>query len=332
MPKSSRTTRKTIHPLYSHSVWSFFVFFIVTTIAVITLYLQGLRGYLNPSVGIFGALNLITPLIAYFLYKSFLSLKSAINSLTETNQQKWFSQQETFIFGINIWSVSTTFFFALVGSIMNYYAMGWFWASAIAKFFYFLHVIVLFGALGTLGWAYLGMLLFSHHLRNFKLDPEPFEAKKDEFQRINTSFLGVFFSGIILYIGAIIAVWLKLNPFAVYDHDILLFLLIVFPLVTIVICFFILIQHFLHEVMRKSKKIRLNKISLLIKKRYAKWKKSQLHSDAVPINDLLSWKEVIEREKDFPFNSLTVMLVLVIIFSPVIILFFSVIDAIIKLL
>ncbi|MBK9925740.1 MAG: hypothetical protein IPP66_10645 [Anaerolineales bacterium] len=328
MPKSSRSIQKIINPIYNYSAWVFSVFFIIVVLVFVTQYFQGeLSKCFTPTVLAFSVLNLITPLVANYLYKTFSSLQNAVSTLTETNQKKWFSQQESFIFGVNTGSVATAIFLAICGGILNYGMVGCVW-TGIAKFFYFLHVIVLFGALGVLGWAYWGILLFFYRLQNLKLNPQPFQAKKDEFEEISTLLFGIFSTGAILYIVAITATWI--SPLVDY-LEVFMLQYLIFPLAIVIAGFFILAQHFLHEIMKQSKKTRLNKILAFTVKLYNKWEKSQLSTHRTAINDLLSWKEKIETEKDFPFNFFTIVFVLAAVFLPTIALFLPTIKTIIKL-
>lgn len=328
MPKSiSSSIQKMINPLYNYTAWVFSVFFIIVALVFATQYFQGeLNPCFTPTVIAFSMLNLITPLVANYLYKTFLSLQMTVNTLTGLNQKKWFSQQESFIFGVNTGSIVTALFLAVAGGIMNYGMVGCVW-TGVAKFFYFFHVIVLFGSLGILGWAYWGVLLFFHHLSNLKLNSQPFETKKDEFDKISTLFLGIFSTGAILYIVTITASWI--SPLIDY-MEVFMLQYFIFPSAIAIVCFFILVQHFLHEIMRQSKKNRVNKILSFIVKLYNKWEKSQLPNHRATINDLLSWKEKIEAEKDFPFGFLTIVFVLAVVFLPTIALFLPTIKTIVE--
>ena len=327
--KTNRTNQTIIiHPVYSHPILSFSIFLIVVLLVLFTQYWQGeLHKESAASVFTFGVLNIAMPLIAFRLYKTFSSLQNTINILARANQQKWFLQQKSLIFGVNIWSILVSFFAALGGTIMNYYAAHWFWTGA-AKFFYFLHVVMLYSTLGTLGWAFLGLLQFAFHLKDLKSDPEPFETKKEEIEKISTSFLEIFLAGVILYLGATLAVWLA--PLYLI-HEMLIFQFLIFPLAIIVTCYFISIQYFLHKVMKNNKEIRINKIRVFMKKYYSKWKKSQLASHRIAINDLFAWQDRIEKEREFPFSILTTVLALVMVFLPITILFFPIIKMIVNL-
>lgn len=324
MPKSNRNTQKIINPLYRHPAWFFSIFFIIIIFVLVSQYFQGgLSACFTPTILAFGVLNLITPLVANYLYKAFSSLQAIVDSLTETNQKKWFLQQAANIFGVNIGSSCTAICLAIGGGAINYFMVGVVW-TGMAKFFYFLHVTVLFGTLGILGWAYWGILLFSYRLQKLKLNSEPFESKRYEFEKISTLFLGVFFTGALLYIVVIIATWI--SPL-VFFFEVLMFQYIIFPTAIVVICFFMLMQYFLHELMKKDKKIRSDIILSFISKLYNKWKKSQKSSHREAINDLLLWKEKIDSEKDFPFDFLTVVFALVTVLLPTLALFLPVIKS-----
>jgi len=316
MTKLKAFPPKVIAPIYSHPAGSFAVLVFMVLLVFATQYFQNeLYPDFTPSVGAFSILSLLTPFIANYLYKTFLSLQETVNTLTESNQQEWFLQQKTFTFGINLWSVIIIIALALGGEITNRYLVWGIWTGA-AKVFYFLHAALLFGILGMLGWSYFGILLFAYRLKSLKYDLEPFETKKDEFDKLNSSFLGMFIAGVILYIGAIAAGWL--SPLGSYMLEIPMLQYWIFPLAIVVIGFFVLIQFFLHEIMKEAKKVRLNKISLLIRKHYNEWEKSQSSIHGTAINDLLSWKEKIEKETDFPFDFLTIASVIVTVLLPTI--------------
>jgi len=314
MTKPNLVIPNKIFPLYSRPVWSFISVLIVVILMFVTQYIQN-QLYANFvfTVSIIATISLLTPLIGYYLYKTFVSLQDTISSLTETNQTDWFSKQTVFIFGVNRWSTIFIVLLAIGGLFINFIFVWKAW-TGFAKFMYFLHASIFFGALGIIGWAYFGILLFSSQLKNLTIDPEPFETKKDEFDKLNSSLLGMFFIGATLYIGTIIASWI--SPISSYLLQQFILQTMVFPLAIGVFGFFILVQYFLHEIMKKSKRIRLNKISLLIRKHYREWEHNPSENYRATINDLFLWKEKIEKEKDFPFDFVTVASVTVTVLLP----------------
>ncbi len=315
MTKSKFPFSDLIFPLYSHPIWAFGIFIVLVLMVFSTQYFQNQLyiEYFAPVVAVLSILSLITPIVAFYLYRTFLSLQETVNLLTETNQNEWFVRQKMFTFGLHPLSVITVTLIAIGGFFTNYYLVWGVW-SGVAQFFYFLHVIILFGILGMLGWAYFGILLFSYRLKYLDFDLEPFETKKYEFDKLNSSFLGIFSSGVILYLGAASAGWLS---FGSYMLEIPILRYWIFPFAIVVIGFFILIQYFLHQVMKKAKEIRVNKFSLLIRKHYREWENSQSNANSTIINDLLSWKEKIEKESEFPFDVITFASVVATVLLPV---------------
>jgi hypothetical protein len=270
--------------------------------------------YYLPSLSAFIALCLLTPLTAKYLYKTFLSLSDVVGNLTESNNQEWFRQQENLIFGINWWSILVVSLLIISGILTNYLAWGIF-HKAIVELSFSVQLFFLFGILGNLGWSYWGILLFAQRLTTLKFDLEPFETKKDEFEKLNSAFLGMFGSGVFLYLGAVIALWLALGSYILFIPIIRFW---VFPLAFMVISFFIAIQFFLHRLMQKAKSIRINKISSIINFHYHEWEKKRLPDDASAISNLLSWKEKIEKESDYPFDFLTIASVVFTVLLPTI--------------
>ena len=46
---------------------------------------------------------------------------------------------------------------------------------------------------------------------------------------------------------------------------------------------------------------------LQVRKHYREWEQTQSHEKTSLINDLLSWKEKIEKESDLPFDVITTL-------------------------
>jgi hypothetical protein len=85
-----------------------------------------------------------------------------------------------------------------------------------------------------------------------------------------------------------------------------------------VIAFFVAVQISLHGIMKKAKDIRINKIMLLVQKFYREWEQTQLREKSASINDLLSWREKVEKESDVPFDFITILSLLVTIVLPLV--------------
>ena len=304
---------ETISPIYKSPLQLFIVLIALEVLVFMNQYVHyGLDNFFVPSLSAFIALSLVTPWIAKYLYKTFLSLKSAINDLTESDNQEWFTQQTSLIFGINRWSVLITIIIAMCAVATDYLIWGG-WGNFSVNATYYLHLTLLFSILGNLGWSYWGILLFAQKLDILKFDLEPFETKRAEFDHLNSAFLKMLGWGIILYIGAVIAGWLALRT-SILAVPIMKFW--IFPLAFMVIAFFIAIQFFLHQLMRKAKSIRIGKISTLINSHYQEWEKSQSSVEASAINELLTWKDKIEKEREFPFDFLTIASVIVTVLIP----------------
>jgi hypothetical protein len=315
MEKNVFSRIKIIIPLYRYSVYIFISASIVVISTFISQYLQNeLYEFFTPSIFILGILSLITPWIARYLYKTFLSLQEVIDTLTETSHKEWFERQKYLFFGLNFWSISVALFVMFGGLATNYYLAWGLWSS-IARIAFFIQIGLLFCILGFLGWAYIGILFFAYRLRSLAFDLDPFETKKEEFDKLNSSFLRMFSSGVILYAGAAIAVWLVAGPYILYIPLLQLWVLLI---AAIILAFFILIQIFLHATMKKAKNIRVNKISLLTRRYYQEWEKKPSADQSAQINNLLTWKEKIEKESDWPFEIWTVVSIIVTIILPAI--------------
>lgn len=292
-----------VSPLYKAPRIFSAVIFLLIILVLLGQYLD--NRFVNPfmpSFTAFSILCLITPWIAQYIYKTYLSLEDILVSLTETSQRELFAKYEYLLFGINQWSLLAALVIAVFAEITNAIVWGIWFSFAGTTFYIFL--VVLFGIFGSLGWVYWGILLFSFRLANLNFDLEPFETKKEEFEKLNSKFLNFFIAGIVLYIGALIAGWLALGQYILIIPALKFWVL---PLAIMVILFFIGIQFSLHNIMKKAKNIRLNKIMLQVRRHYREWEQTQSHEKTSLINDLLSWKEKIEKESDLPFDVITTL-------------------------
>lgn len=314
MKKTNFFTRKEISPLYIHSGQFLIFLFLLVVFVLAAQYFQN-ELYNVPSLWGFILLTLITPLSAKYLFQTFLSLREPLSSITKSNDAKWFENQKYFIFGLNPWSLVTTFCLVIGGNLTYFLVARGLW-SGIADIAFILLESFLFGILGTLGWSFWALLLFAHRLRTLDIDLEPFDTKRDEFRKLSSSFLGMFGAGLMLYAGALIMGWLGVGAYIFYN-PILKFW--IFPFAITVIGFFILIQVFLHNVIKKAKLNRLNKISALIQKHYRDWEQQKSTSSQLDaINNLLNWKEKIEKEFEWPFDLLTFFSVIITVLLPTI--------------
>lgn len=55
---------------------------------------------------------------------------------------------------------------------------------------------------------------------------------------------------------------------------------------------------------------------LQVRKHYLEWEQTQSHEKASLINDLLAWKEKIEKESDLPFDIITTLSLIATIVLP----------------
>lgn len=315
MKKKIHSDKNFVFPLYTYSIYVFIIMGLVVVSTFIAQYIQReLYQFFTPSIFMLSVLSMIAPWSARYLYKTFVLLQGIIDTLTETDHKEWFESHKRLVFGFNPLSIITAILIT-IGGVTTNYLLAWGLWTGVARFAFFLQIGLLFGILGFLGWAYLGILFFAFRLQTLNFDLEPFETKREEFDKLNSSFLGMFGSGVILYIGAAIAVWMVAGPYILYIPLLQIWIL---TLAIAIIAFFILIQIFLHATMKKAKNIRVNKISLLTRRYYQEWEKNPSPDRSSQINNLLTWKEKIEKETEWPFDILTVVSIILTIFLPAI--------------
>jgi len=301
-------------PLYHFPTQSFFVSLLVVVLAFVSNYKHG--GLSIPvirSITAFSTLCLITPWLARYVYITFLRLEHVVDAITESNQHELFSKYENLAFGLNRWSVLVTLALIFFAAITNISIWGLNWGSDSITLGILLSL--LFGMFGNLGWAYGSIILFLFKFKTLELDFEPFETKKNEFDKLSSIFLGICIAGVVLYISTIVAGWLSIGPYLLLIPVLRFW---IYPLAIMVIAFFVAVQISLHDIMKKAKDIRINKIMLLVQKFYREWEQTQLREKSASINDLLSWREKVEKESDVPFDFITILSLLVTIVLPLV--------------
>jgi hypothetical protein len=280
---------------------SFFLIIAATiTINLLAQRLFDWREYfIYTEVG-FSILALLMPWIAAFLYKRTCSLLRVVEQMIDLSTQEidlWFQCQQDSIFH-SFWSYPVSALFSLAG-IMTLLFLGLPWSGVIGFIF-----LVFWGtfmlATGTVGWMYVGLLLFLYRLSNLRVKGAPFEWPEEEFENLNNAYLLMLLPGVLLYIGMVIVVWASGGEWVALYHP--LGRLWIFPVAGAAVSFLLASQYFIHRLMAGSKQRRLGEIDRLLKETYESWLTERSVERAKMVTELMNWRTNVRHEQDWPLN------------------------------
>jgi hypothetical protein len=281
--------------------WSSFVFMsILVTMNFVVQLLDNWRIlFLYAQIG-FSILALLMPWIAAFIYKKFQLLFSTLENMVDLPSEQiitWFGRQVNFIFG-GSWIYIISIPFGVAGLLtMLYLGLPW---SQFINFIFAVFWGAFMLATGIVGWIYLGLLFFLYRLSRLKIKGTPFEWPDKEFKDIGTTYIQIFMPGVILYVGIVLALWASGQQWMALAHP--LGRLWTFPMAGAVIGFFLTSQYFIHRSMVSSKQSRLDAIDQLLKETYQCWFEDRSTEQAKTITELMTWRNYINTEREWPFN------------------------------
>lgn len=124
-----------------------------------------------------------------------------------------------------------------------------------------------------------------------------------EIKKLNQIAIEVYFAGVLVYLGAILAVWALPWGEFLLTNDNLFTRLWVFPIAVIVIGYFLVLQFFIHRLLSMSKAIRLEKIDRKLEGLSPDDKNDTSFDMKLRLmNELISWRKIVEAEPEWPLN------------------------------
>jgi len=225
---------------------------------------------LEPSLVIFSILCVSMPLIIGFISKKQDDLSPIVQEiLINDKQQNEISNWYKYINWDSYWSYSSPMIVGVLG-LITMLVLGIPW-KGLALITFIITAIIFLVNLGSLSWCYASMLLWLWKITT-KSTPkvEPFMSSVIGLKKLNNKFLMIFSTGIIIYIFAIVGVWIL--PFGTW------FLLStklgqwwIFPLAIVITGYFIASQYMFHVFMKKIKYQRLQELDFLLNKLMKRW-------------------------------------------------------------
>jgi hypothetical protein len=301
------------YPLVISFITLFLMLSVIVIQSLIEFHLELLPHELAVSV-----LAASLPFIASYIHKKMSLLPALLDHMVENEPSdvKNFhvSQEKRSYFHWAAYLLPIIFTIIALQSVMSL-GTGW-WNFIAAKTYNFLIGLLLL-LTGSIGWLFLSFLIYIKNIENFDIIGEPFSWPQKYFRKLGQVSLDVFFVGVVVYLGAILTVWLipwgKLvifsSPFGY---------LWVLPLAITVISYFLVSQYLVHQVLKRSKEKRLDKIDQLLGDTYGKWNIKPGDDKTKMLGELIRWREIITNISDWPITIKTNFAVIGGLLTPVI--------------
>ena len=272
---------------------------------------------LLPHVMAISCIGVAIPYFAAYLNRQALLLDNIVNEITEGSDERkkgFLEDHRRRVFNDPI-AFTLPIIFALVGlqTIVNL-GIPWYGVAATA---YNSLVFFVLTFVGGIGWLFFTLTLLLQRVSNLEISGEPFHWPIKHFKQLNRIYMKVFASGVFLYLGALLGVWLipwgnflLLNTSFSY--------LWVLPLAGVVTLYFVLCQYYIHLIMTHSKERRIEQIDKLLDSTFKAWIKMPSDDKASILSELINWRKLVGSEPDWPFNFQSSLAIIGSIFLPAI--------------
>lgn len=164
-----------------------------------------------------------------------------------------------------------------------------------ASFVYKALLVLVFTITGSIGWQFFCFEYLLFQISKLKIKGKRFRSYSNIFRQINTITVSVVVLGTIIYIVAILIVWiipwwktlLFSNPFGRFWA---------FPIAITVLLYFLIGQYFIRQIVTQSKEKRIRKIEKLIKKNHENCSLELSENNISMFSELIKWREIISKE------------------------------------
>jgi hypothetical protein len=187
----------------------------------------------------------------------------------------------------------------------------------IARILFLALVGIFCGLAGIVGWYYYGALHLLHNVASKEVKAEPFTWPIQEFSDLHQRYIRIFAEGVLIYIGAVIAVWLSPEGGVIMLNTVLGQLWI-FPLAGIVVFYFLSVEFLVHRLMAHCKYNRLKQIEVLMRTNFDRWLIAPVEDKSKIVDALRNWYNDIKEEFEWPWNLVAISTVVATLLLPTI--------------
>lgn len=302
---SIRTSHITTFPgLISHWALSFSIGMALLTIMnLVVQHAYTWRPELAPSQIFIGLAAAISPLIVRKNEKKITLVASLLLDIASESEHKTFLGNQIRIIqgsmGANVLPSAITSL-----GLLSLLVFGSPWRSVnpIAHVLFSIFVLVFFFVAGSLGWQYIVLISMLYAASTSEIEANIFTWPARQIKKLNQIILEIYLAGVLIYIGAILAVWSLPWGKSLLTNDNLFTNLWVFPIAIIVIGYFLAIQYLIHRLFSTLKDSRLEKIDRKLESLSNETNNSVQDEKIRFISELINWRKVVDAQPEWPLN------------------------------
>jgi len=275
----------------------------ITTISLIVQYAYAWQPDLLLSQVMIGLSAAIAPLIVKSNERKITLIAPILIDITSEESKKNLLADEIKRIESSLWANIFPIAITLMG-LFSLFLFGspWRGLNLIAHNAFSIFVIVFFLIAGALGWQYLALISTLFVASKFDVRANIFAWPARKIKKLNQISIEIYFAGVLIYIGAILAVWALPWGEFLLTNDNLFTRLWVFPIALIVISYFLAIQYSIHRLLSASKIIRLEKIDKKLETLSDDKNGAALDANIKLISELMNWRKIVDAEPEWPLN------------------------------
>lgn len=256
---------------------------------------QWVRSFLAFELG-FAALTLLLPwTIKTLRYSSVTQLAMpvcSLSSLPSEQAKSWFlNRLRPYTSNAGVLTASAVL---LAAGLISTEVFGIPWTGEVRIYFY-LWLLIFFIGYGMVGWLYFGLMALANHIGELEVKSSVFSWPKVEIKRVYSIYFRLFIVGAILYIVAVISVWISPGG-AWIAKNTGIGRLWVFPPGAMVIVFFLYFHYKTHLLLVQCKDRSERRLASLLTENFDKWTSSPSEEIEKTISSLMQWRKGLQDE------------------------------------
>jgi hypothetical protein len=275
----------------------------ITIVSIVAQYLHTWQPELVSSQVLIGLSAAIAPFIVRSNERKVMLIAPILQDITSAGNKKKLLVSELKRIEGSVWASVFPIIITFLGLItLDLFGSPWRGWNPVAHYAFSIFVILFFLVAGTLGWQYSSLMITLFVASRFDVESNIFSWPAREIKKLNQITIEIYFAGVLVYLGAILAIWALPWGKFLLTNDNLFTRLWVFPIAVIVISYFLALQYNVHRLLSTSKAIRLEKIDTKLEELSDGQNAVTFDINLRLMNELISWRKIVEAEPEWPLN------------------------------
>jgi hypothetical protein len=275
----------------------------ITIVSLVAQYVRTWQPELVSSQVLIGLSAAIAPFIVRSNERKVMLIAPILQDITSAGNKKKLLVSELKSIERSVWASVFPIVITFLGLItLDLFGSPWRGWNPLAHYAFSIFVILFFLVAGTLGWQYLSLMITLFVASKFDVESNIFSWPAREIKKLNQITIEIYFAGVLVYLGAILAIWALPWGKFLLTNDNLFTRLWVFPVAVIVIGYFLALQYNVHRLLSTSKAIRLEKIDTKLEELSGDQNAMTFDLKLRLMNELISWRKIVEAEPEWPLN------------------------------